>query len=73
MATVLDRVPVERVAARAKNITLGAALLAIVTGLLFAVGWGVRKLLHLLWVPLAWTWAALAEGWVQASKTDGGG
>ena len=65
-ATPLDRVPVERIGERARNAKPGRTLLVVLTGLLFALGWAAFKVLALAWLAVAWTGAAVAEGWVSA-------
>jgi hypothetical protein len=67
-STPLDRVPVERISERARAARPGRTLLVVLTGLLFALGWVAFKTLALAWLGVAWTGAAVAEGWMSARE-----
>lgn len=75
MATVLERVPVDRITAEARDVDLGRALLTVVAAVLFAVGWLAGKVVGGLITAVAWSLAAVKVGWVEARRTrvDGGG
>lgn len=75
MATVLERVPVDRITAEARDVDLGRALLTVVAAVLFAVGWLAGKVVGGLIAAVAWSLAAVKVGWVEARRTrvDGGG
>lgn len=71
--TVLDHVPVAAITERAARVHPGKVALAWLTaaatalaGLLYLVGWVPAKALRGLWLALAFTWAAVAEGWTDA-------
>lgn len=71
--TVLDRVPVEAIAARADRAHPGKVLLAWLTaaatavaGVLYLLGWVPAKLVRGVWLGCAFAAAAVAEGWSDA-------
>lgn len=66
MSAALDRVPVAEISARAREVKPGRTALAAVTGVLFAIGWLVAKLLRLAWLACAWAVTAVRIGWAQA-------
>ena len=74
MATAtFDRIPVDEITARARQIRPGHILLTILGAVLIAVSWCVAKVLLLAWFVL-WGWirwviAALMVGWEAAAKS----
>ena len=71
--TVLDRVPVRAITARAERVHPGKVALGWLTavatalaGLLYLLGWVPAKAVRGLWLALAFAGAALAEGWTDA-------
>ncbi|MFW6034029.1 MAG: hypothetical protein ACOC9R_02735 [bacterium] len=75
MTTVLDRVPVDRVAAEAREIQFRRTALTLLAGLFFVVGWVAGKTLGAVWLAVAWSAAAVKVGWQEARRPppDGGG
>jgi hypothetical protein len=69
MATVLQRVPVDRIEAEARQIQFVRTLLTLFAGFFFLVGWVVGK----AWGAVAWSCAAIKVGWQEARKPPGGG
>lgn len=65
---VLDRVPLDRITAEAKQVSPGRAVLLAVAGLLYALGWITAKAFSLVWLALAWTATAVKVGWSDARK-----
>lgn len=63
---LLGRVPVDRIGERARTARPGRLVLTVIVGLLFGLGWVAYKTLAVLWLGVAWTGAAIAEGWVSA-------
>lgn len=68
--TVLDRVPVGDITARARAVEPSAVAMAwlrraavVVAALLFLVGWLPAKAIRALVFAGAWVGAAVAEGW----------
>lgn len=70
--TLLDRVPVAEIEAKAQNIHFGRTVLTVLIGVLFAIGWIAGK----VWRSVAWSLAAVKVGF-QAGRSggspDGGG
>lgn len=69
-AAVLDRVD-----ARAREIHPGqvarravTATLALITNVLFCIGYVSAKALRFGWFSLAWGWAAIAEGFAEGFR-----
>lgn len=70
MATVIERVPLDRINARAQEIRLGHALAALFAGILFVVGWLAAKAVG----GVVWCAAAVVVGWQTArARPDSGG
>lgn len=63
---VLDRVPLDDIAAQARDAHPGRAVLTLVAGLLFGVGWMVAKVFAVAWLAAAWSFLAVREGWRSA-------
>jgi hypothetical protein len=68
VTTLLERVPADRISERAHAARPGRILLVAAIGLLFGAGWVAYKTLALLWLGVAWTGAAVAEGWAAARE-----
>lgn len=71
--TVLDRVPVEAITARARAVHPGKVLLAWLTaaatalaGVLYLLGWVPAKVVRGGWLAVVFVGAAVAEGWLDA-------
>lgn len=74
MATVLDRVPVDRIAAEARELHPGRTLLTVLAASLFALGWLAGRTVSVAWAACAWCLAAIKVGWADAlHRPDGGG
>ena len=65
---VLDRVPLDRITAEAKQVRPGRAVLLALAGLLYAIGWLTAKAFGLVWLAIAWTGTAVRVGWADARK-----
>lgn len=66
--TVLDRMPLDRITAEARQIQFRRVLLTLFAGLFFGVGWLVAKLFTGLWLVVAWSAAAVKVGWQEGRK-----
>lgn len=73
MASLLDRVDIDRISKEAREIRIGRTLLTLIAALLYVVGWTAAKVvivmlvaLRVLAVALAWTFAATRLGWQDA-------
>lgn len=64
--TVLTRVPVERITARAREIHFWATLFTALGGLLYGIGWLTAKAFGLIWAAVTWVAAAVLIGWRDA-------
>lgn len=60
--TVLDRVPLERISAEARQVQVGRLLLTLLAGLFYLIGWLVAKLL----IGVVWCCVAVKVGYVEA-------
>jgi hypothetical protein len=60
---VLDRVPLDRINTEARDVEIGRAVLTVLAGVLFAVGWLAAKTVGLLVLAVAWSVAAVRVGW----------
>ncbi len=70
MTTVLDRVPVERITAQARQVHAGRTLLTLLAGFFYLVGWVAFRVATVLWLALAWCAVATREGWREARKAE---
>ena len=66
MSTLTERVPLDRIEARARHARPGRAVLVVIASVLFALGWLACKALAVAWLAVAWCGSALAEGWQTA-------
>lgn len=74
MTAVLDRVPIDRISAEAREVRFGRTLLTVVAAILFGIGWLAAKVVGLVWRAVAWCAIAVKVGWLEARKggrTDG--
>ncbi len=70
--TLLERVPVERISAEAREVRVGHTLLTLVAAVLYGIGWAAGKVLGMLWLALAWSGTAVKVGWTEARSSTGG-
>lgn len=70
MTITLERVPVDRITARARAASFPKVLVAVIAGLLFGLGWLAFKAFAVAWFALVWTAAAIAEGWLSAKAAQ---
>jgi len=64
--TVLDRIPIDDISARARQARPGRVLLTVVAAVLFGLGWLAYKACAVTWLAAAWCGSAVIEGWQQA-------
>jgi hypothetical protein len=64
--SVLDRVPVDQITERARQVRPGRTVLTVIAGALFGLGWVVAKVFGVLWLAFTWSWAAVGVGWEAA-------
>jgi hypothetical protein len=68
VARLVDRVPVERISAEARQVNLGRALLVLLLGVFWVLGW----LVGMASVGIGFAWAAAKTGF-QDARTQAGG
>ena len=61
-----DRVPVESITERAREVRFGHAFQTLIAAVLFGAFWLVAKLFITVWRSLAWMWTAGVFGWRHA-------
>jgi hypothetical protein len=61
--SVLERVPVDRIDAQARQVEVGRLLLTVFVGMFWLVGWTARKAVR----ALAYVGTAVAVGWRDAA------
>ena len=66
MSVITERVPVADIARQARQVRFWAAVLTVVMGLFFGLGWLAAKALSLLWLALATVLTAARFGWRHA-------
>lgn len=80
----LDRIPVDRITAEAREVDFVRTLLAVLGGLLYGLGWLAAKAFMLavwllgrvfgaLWLAAAWAGTAVKLGWADARRQPAGG
>lgn len=62
MATVLDRVPVDRITTQARDVRFGHTVLTVIAAVFFSLGWMVAK----VWLAIVWCAVAVKVGWQEA-------
>lgn len=66
MTAVLERVPVDRITAEAKDVEFWRTVLTVIAGVLYGLGWLVGKTFTVAWRVLAWVGVAVKVGWQDA-------
>lgn len=64
--TVLDRVPVDRIADQAREIHLGRMLLTAIAAVLYGLGWLASKTFRVVLLAITWSIASMRVGWQDA-------
>lgn len=64
--TLLDRVPLDEISTRARDIRPGRTLLTVIGGVIFGAFWLAAKAWMVAWRALTWCWAAGSLGWEAA-------
>jgi uncharacterized membrane protein YedE/YeeE len=67
LTSVIERVPLDRIGQRARQVRPGRVVLIVVASLLVGLGWAACKLCAAAWLVAAWCGSAVVEGW-QAAK-----
>lgn len=62
---IAERVPVGQISAEAREIRFGPAVLTLLAGVLFGLGWLAAKVCTVTWAALAWAFAAVRIGWQE--------
>ena len=72
MAKVLERVPVDKISAEARQIHFARTVLTMITAVLYSGGWVLGKIVNgvrgLWMVFVAWPYAAVKVGWKEARR-----
>lgn len=66
---VLERVPLDRISVEAREVHFGRAVLTVLAGLLFGIGWLAAKTAAAVWLALAWSATAVKVGWTEARRS----
>jgi hypothetical protein len=66
---VLERVPVDRITERARQVEFTRTVLTVLAGLLYSVGWLTAKALGGIWLAVAWSATAVRVGWSEARSS----
>jgi hypothetical protein len=65
---LLDRIPVERITAEARQVHFRRTALTLLAGLFWLIGWSVAKVFGALWFAGAWAATAIRIGWADARQ-----
>lgn len=68
VTSFLDRVPVEEINTRAREVSFTRTLLALIAALLYGLGWIAAKIVMVTWIAAAWSGTAIKLGWIEARK-----
>jgi hypothetical protein len=66
LTSLTERVPLDRIEARARQAHPGRVILTLIAALLFGLGWLAYKTCAVTWLALAWCGSAVIEGWSSA-------
>jgi uncharacterized membrane protein YedE/YeeE len=72
MTALLDRVPVESITEQARQVRPGRAVLTLIAGVLFGLGWVTARALGVAWLAVAWSWTAFKVGFREGRGRPGG-
>lgn len=64
--SLLDRVPVDEISARAREARPGRVALEVLAWLLMGAGWVTAKTAGVVWLALSWCFTAVRLGWRDA-------
>jgi hypothetical protein len=70
--TWVDRVPVERITAEAKQVSFWRTVLRVMAAVLFGLGWLAAKTFAVLWLGVVWSATAARLGWQEARRGAAG-
>ena len=70
MTAVLERVPVDRITAEAKDVQFWRTVLTALAGLLYGFGWITAKAFTVLWRAIVFIGVAVKVGWQDARKAE---
>lgn len=62
---VLERVPVGRISAEAREVRFVPTALTLMASVLFGMGWLAAKACTVAWGTLTWAFAAVRVGWQE--------
>jgi uncharacterized membrane protein YedE/YeeE len=68
MTALLDRVPVESITEQARQVRFGRAVLTLIAGVLFGLGWVTARALAVGWLAVAWSWTAFRVGFREGRR-----
>jgi hypothetical protein len=66
MTIALDRVPLDEINSRARQVQFGRTLLTLLAAALYLLGWLAAKVAGGLWLACAWVAVAVRVGWTEA-------
>ena len=69
---VLERLPLDRITAAARQVKFGRTVALVLAGVLYGLGWAVAKVFAVVWFALAWAGTAVKVGWADARKPKAG-
>jgi hypothetical protein len=70
MTSVAERVPLDRIGARARAAHPGRTALVVVASVLFGMGWLAYRLCAVAWLALVWCGSAVIEGWQVSRQAE---
>lgn len=79
MTAILDRIPVDRITAEARQVDSKRIVLTVIAAVLYGIGWLAARIwevigvvLSVVWRGFVWAAVAVKFGWVDArSRTRG--
>ena len=66
LTSLTERMPLDRIEARARQARPGRVLLTLIAAVLFGLGWLAFRACAGAWLALAWFGSAVIEGWQSA-------
>jgi hypothetical protein len=68
MTAALDRVPIDRISAEAREVKFGRTVLTVIAAVLYGIGWLAAKIVKVFWRAVVWCAIAVKVGWTDARK-----
>ena len=69
MTAITERLPLDEINARARDVHFWRTVLTVIAAALFGLGWVLAKTFAVAWLAAAWSFTAVKVGWQEGRKT----